>query len=81
MKRPLAFLGGLVTITGLAGKIFGNYHLENNPVEGAAGQVATAFGADVSAEVRLALFFNDYGILIALIGAVLLALAFVMGRR
>jgi hypothetical protein len=80
--RQLRIWGAVVAIIGFAGAMLGDMYIENNPLESAGSQALKALGEGGEAPfaARAALFFDDYGIYIGIIGLVVMAVGVAVQR-
>ncbi|MFW6357496.1 MAG: hypothetical protein ACOC0K_02060 [bacterium] len=78
--KRIGIAGGVTALVGLVGRFGAELYFREHPVERTLGNLVSKIGGDFSLQTRVALFFADFGIFIALIGGVLMALAFLLRR-
>ncbi|EGJ50928.1 hypothetical protein V6C53_04280 [Desulfocurvibacter africanus] len=79
-KKRLVGVGILVAIIGILGRFLAEDYLQKHPGRGILGTVLGKLGSDVPWQTQLALFFNEYGFILAGVGAALFLVGFVTKR-
>lgn len=78
--KRLVGIGILVAVIGILGKFLAEDYLQKHPGHGLVGSVMGKLGGNVPWETQLALLFNEYGFIVAGVGAALFLAGFATKR-
>ncbi len=78
--KRLVGVGILVAVMGILGRFLAEDYLQKHPGRGFLGSVLGKLGGDVPWQTQLALFFNEYGFILAGVGAALFLVGFIARR-
>ena len=82
-NKALTLTGLVVAVVGFLGKIVGKEHMEDAPGALLETTIKDLFQAGEKApfDMRLAMFFNDYGVWIGLVGIAIILAGLALSRR
>lgn len=79
-RKRLVGVGILVAVIGILGRFLAEDYLQKHPGQGFMGTLLGKLGSDVPWQTQLALLFNEYGFILAGVGAAIFLVGFVTKR-